>query len=186
MMRNRLSLMARSVAVAWVGIVALGLVACAQKTADESAKKASQSPMAQSGDQSQPSNHLGKAFDVKEVTEVAKLLADPKAFKGKKIHIKGVLVQHCHHRLAWFALAKSKDSKQFLRVWTKHEFLVPKAVKNGVTKAEAEGVVQIQTVPEKQAKHYATEHGFFGGDPEKINGPQYLPNIRVTGARFEL
>ncbi len=186
MMRNISLTVAKVASLAFAGILALGLVACTQKTSDESAKKASKSSMGTASDQSLPSGHFGKAFDVKEVTEVAKLLADPKAFKGKKIHIKGVLVQHCHHRLAWFALAKAKDSKQFLRVWTKHEFLVPKGVKNGVTRAEAEGVVQIQTVGEKQAKHYATEHGFFGGDPSKINGPQYLPNLRVTGAKFNL
>ncbi len=182
-MRNQF---ASIVSATLAGVGVLALAACSPQAPDDTAKKASKSGMAQSGGQSLPSSHLGKAFDVKKVTELAKLLADPKAFKGKKIHVKGLVVQHCHHGLAWFAVAKAKDSKQFLRVWTKHEFPVPKGVKHGVTRVEAEGVVQIKTVPEKQAKHYATEHGFFGGDPEKISGPQYLPNLRVTGAKFDL
>jgi len=173
-------------AVAFAGTLTLGLAACAQKTADNSAKKGQKSGMTQAGGESLPSGHLGEPFDVKEVTEVAKVLANPRAFKDKKIHVKGLVVEHCHHQLAWFAVAKVKGSKQFLRVWTKHAFRVPKGVKRGVTQVEAEGVVQIKTVPESQAKHYAKEHGFFGGDPAKISGPQYLPNLRVTGAKFEL
>ncbi len=130
--------------------------------------------------------HLGKPFDVKEVTDLDALLAKPRAFEGKKVHVKGVVVQHCHHRRAWFALARSPKARRFLRIWTRHEFLVPAGVRHGVTRAEAEGVVEIQTVPEARARHYAREHGFFGGDPAKISGPQYLPTIKVTGARFEL
>ncbi len=162
----------------------LGLGACEPKVSDGSASKSKKSGA--SGGQSLPSTHMGKPFEVKKLTEVAALLADPKAFKGKKVRVQGILVQHCHHRRAWFAVAKDKGSKQFLRVWTKHAFLVPKDVKHGVTKAEAEGVVEIQTVPEKHAKHYAKEHGFFGGDPSKVTGPQYLPSLKVTGAKFEL
>lgn len=180
MRRNRLT------GLALAGTLALGLAACAQKTADNNAKKGQKSGMAQSGGQSLPGQHLGKPFEVKEVTDLAKVLADPKAFKGKKIHVKGVVVAHCHHRRVWFALAKTKGSKQKLRVWTKHEFLVPKDVRHGTTLAEAEGVVEIQIVPENQAKHYANEHGLFGGDASKISGPQYLPNLRVTGAKFKL
>lgn len=164
----------------------LGLGACQQKASDGKAKKAAKPGASMSTDQTVPDGHLGKPFAVKEVTDINKVLADPKAYKGKKIHVKGVVVQHCHHRRAWFAVGAGKTSKQFLRVWTKHEFLVPKAVKHGVSTAEAEGVVEIQTVPEKHAKHYATEHGFFGGDPSKINGPQLLPNLKVTGAKFKL
>lgn len=164
----------------------LGLGACQQKATDGKASKAAKSSKSMSAGQPGTDGHMGKPFTVKEVTDVAKVLADPKAYKGKKIHVKGVVVQHCHHRGAWFAVGAGNNSKQFLRVWTKHEFTVPKGIKRGVSTAEAEGVVEIQTMPEKHAKHYATEHGFFGGDPAKINGPQLLPNLKVTGAQFKL
>jgi hypothetical protein len=173
------------VLMALLGTLALGLTGCEPKASNKASNKgAKRQADTKSGGQSLPGQHLGKPFEVKEVTELAKVLANPKAFKGKKIHVKGVVVAHCHHRRAWFAVATTKDSKQKLRVWTKHEFLVPKDVKHGVTLAEAEGVVEIQTVPENQAKHYATEHGLFGGDASKLSGPQYLPNLRVTGAKF--
>jgi hypothetical protein len=165
---------------------ALCLSACEPKGSNQGVKKSKPSGSAGAAGQSLPTGQMGKAFDLKEVTALASVLADPKAYKGKKIHVKGVVVAHCHHRRAWFAVATTKDSKQKLRVWTKHEFLVPKTVKHGETLAEAEGVVEIQTVPEKQARHLATEHGLFGGDASKINGPQYLPSLRVTGARFKL
>jgi hypothetical protein len=162
----------------------LFLSACEPKGSNQGVKKSKQA--GSTGGQSLPTGHLGQAFEVKEVTALASVLADPKAYQGKKIHVKGVVVAHCHHRFAWFAVAATKGSKQKLRVWTKHAFLVPKTVQHGVTLAEAEGVVEIQTVPEAQAKHYANEHGLFGGDSSKINGAQYLPSLRVTGARFQL
>jgi len=166
--------------------LSLGLARCNQQASDKSSKKSLQSGGSKAGAPSVTGSHLGKPFDVKELTDVAKLLADPKAFKGIKVHIKGVVVQHCHHRRAWFAVGMGKSSKQFLRVWTLHEFQVPKDIKHGVSLAEAEGVVEIQTVPENHAKHYAREHGFFGGDPSKVSGPQFLPTLRVTGAEFKL
>ena len=169
----------------WLCVAGLVLPACEPKASNQPAQKGSAQSAASANRSQGDGQHLGKPFDVKEVTALASVLSNPQAFKGKKIHVKGVVVAHCHHRFAWFAMATSKDSKQKLRVWTKHEFLVPKDVKHGQTKAEAEGIVEIQTVPEATAKHYATEHGLFGGDASKVNGPQYLASLRVTGATFQ-
>jgi hypothetical protein len=183
---HRSGLIGFAIVAALTMALAMGLSACENNLSEKRSAKGPKSGMAKSGGQSLPSQHLGKPFDVKEVTALAKVMSNPKAFKGKKIHVKGLVVAHCHHQLAWFAMAKDKDSRVKLRVWTKHEFLVPKGVRHGATLAEAEGVVEIQTIPENKAKHYARDHGLFGGDASKISGPQFLPSLRVTGAKFQL
>ena len=128
---------------------------------------------------------LGKALTVQQVTDFVEVLKNPKAFAGKTIRVSGLVVQHCHHRKAWFALGKKLGTKQMLRVMTRPTFLVPDDVTHGKTLADAQGVVELRTVTEQRAKHLSREHGLFGGDPAKIRGPQVIPSLRATGALFK-
>ena len=132
----------------------------------------------------QPANHLGKPFTRTTRTTIATLVADPKAFKGKTVRVAGVLVAYCHHRKAWFAMAPSKDSMIKLQVQTVPAFRVPDDVEIGVTRTEAEGVIELRTVPEAHAKPLAKSHGLFGGDPSRLKGPQFLPRLKAAGASF--
>lgn len=163
----------------------LGLGACQQESRPSRKDRAGQGKAAK--DPSGASqDHLGKPFTLKEITPLVGLLADPKAFEGKTVRVQGVVVSHCHHKLAWFGLrADAKDIKNTLRVMTAPDFLVPKDVKHGATQASAEGVVQMKTVPEAHAKHLAKEHGLFGGEPDQVKGPQYVVSLRATGASFQ-
>jgi hypothetical protein len=146
-------------------------------------------PKTASGDQASTGTgadgkHLGKAFTVKTKVDLEQLVASPKKFEGKNVRVAGLVTAHCHHRRAWFALRTKADSPKVLRVQTRPKFLVPKEIAHGKTRAEAEGTVEVRTVPEKHAKHMAREHGLFGGSPDKITGPQHIVTLNATGASF--
>lgn len=155
------------------------MAACEQTSKDGAKKKTKSAGMAAAD------GHLGKAFQVKEVTDLEAIAKDPKKYEGKTVRVAGLVTAHCHHRRAWFAIRKSADSKLVLRIQTAPAFLVPKNVKHNQTQGEAEGVVALKTVPEKYAKHMAKEHGLFGGQPDKVNGPQVVGMIKATGATLK-
>ncbi|MDY0002361.1 MAG: hypothetical protein RBU30_13780 [Polyangia bacterium] len=162
--------------------VALGACRKDKETTGESGAKGGM----EAGNKAGPDEgHLGKAFTLEEITPLAGILAEPKAFEGKTVRVQGLVVSHCHHKLAWFGLKVDTKAKDTLRVMTAPDFLVPKDVKHGVTRASAEGVVELKTVPETHAKHLAKEHGLFGGEPDKIQGPQYVASLRASGASFQ-
>lgn len=179
-MRKKLSKIGLFVG-AWVAIAGLGTAGCQDTPSGGGKAKATPGKAAMSAG---GGAHLGKAFTVKEVTALEDILKNPKGFEGKTLRVEGVVTAHCHHKLAWFALRKTAKATQALRVMTKPAFLVPKDVKHGLTKASAEGVVELRTVPEDHAKHLAREHGLFGGEPDKIKGPQYIVSLRASGASF--
>lgn len=162
--------------------LALAALAC-QETPKSSPKTGVGKGM--SAEETSFKGHLGKAFSVKEITSIEGIFADPKAFEGKTLRVQGVVMSHCHHRLAWFGLRGNEKEKQTLRVMTAPDFLVPRDVKHGVTRAGAEGVVRLRSVPEAHAKHLAKEHGLFGGEPDKLSGPQYVVTLHASGAWFQ-
>ncbi|MFC1482361.1 hypothetical protein ACFL51_00995 [Myxococcota bacterium] len=129
-------------------------------------------------------NHLGEPFTAKAVTDLARVATQPEEYMGKTVRIRGVVVTHCHHRRGWFALATQGKKRQVIWVLTRPRFLVPSDVEHGVTVAEAEGQVGIRTVPEQRARHFAGEHGLFGGVPDAVRGPQKLVQLTATGAQF--
>jgi hypothetical protein len=127
------------------------------------------------------SGHLGAAFAVKKTSDLAKVLADPKAHVGKKIRVSGRVVAQCIHRRAWFAIA-AKGKTPWLRVITAPRFLIHSTAKG--MNAEAEGTLVFRQVTEAVAKHLAKGHGLFGGKPDAIKGPQNMPILLATGAKF--
>lgn len=163
-------------------VVGLGTGACQEAPRRQSETRAEKGKAAM---EAPSKGHLGTAFAVSEITPVDKLMASPKAFEGKTVRVQGVVMSHCHHKLAWFGLRTDAQAKETLRVMTAPAFLVPKDVKHGTTKANAEGEVKLSTVPEAHAKHLAREHGLFGGEPDKISGPQYVVTLQASGASFE-
>lgn len=171
----------RVLSVALLATGAANLGGCTETPASSKQRAASKAGGAKA---TGPGNHLGQPFAAKEITSLEQVFKNPKGYEGKTLRVEGVVTAHCHHQLAWFALRSDPKATQVLRVMTRPAFLVPKDVKHGVTRASAEGVIELKTVPEAHAKHLAKEHGLFGGEPDKISGPQYVLSLRASGARF--
>ena len=129
-----------------------------------------------------PDGHLGASLTLKAKTPLAKLLAAPKTFEGKKVLIEGKVVAMCRHRRAWFAFGDSKGNPVVM-VRTAPRFFVPTEAMG--RRAVAEGTVTVKTFPKKMAAHLAKEHKLFGGDPKAIDGPRTLVTIEATGVQFQ-
>ena len=127
------------------------------------------------------SGHLGAPFAVKKTSDLAKVMAKPKPFVGKKIRVSGKVVAQCIHRRGWFALAAG-GKRPWLRVINAPRFFIHSTAKG--MNAEAEGTLEFVDVPEKMARHLAERHGLFGGKPDAVKGPQKMPVLRATGAKF--
>jgi len=122
---------------------------------------------------------VGTITDAPEVP-VAKLLADPEAYRGKRVRVTGNVAAMCHHRRAWFAITgKGDKSGRHLRVLTAPAFLVPP--RSVGKSARAEGTVEIIAVDPAMARHLA--------DSLKLHYPQRERPIkrvvlRASGAEF--
>jgi hypothetical protein len=161
-------------------MMAVALGGCQKGEADRSRTEGGKAKAMEAGG----GQHLGDPFKVAERTEIAAVVANPKSFEGKTIRISGVVQGFCHHQRAWFSLSPKVGDKQIIRVITRPKFSTPEQIALNQAVAEAEGTVQLKTVDEAYAKHMAKEHGLFGGEPDKIQGPQYSVNLVATGARF--
>lgn len=128
-----------------------------------------------------PSGHLGAAFTVNKAVPLTKVMADLKAFEGKKIRTAGKVVAQCIHRRAWFAIGH-EGKRPYLRAITAPRFFIH-ATAQGMN-AEVEGTLQFREVSERMAKHLAKSHGLFGGNPDAVKGPQKAPVLMATGAKF--
>jgi hypothetical protein len=128
-----------------------------------------------------PDGHLGKPFTLEKQTPLAQIASKPNELKGKKVLISGKVVAQCTHMRRWFALSKD-GSSPWVRVSTGPRFAIhSKAV--GM-KGKAEGTVVVRKISEKLARHFAKHHKMFGGDPEKIQGPQDQVVVQATAAQF--
>ncbi len=126
---------------------------------------------------------LGEPLSKAPAVPVAELPAKARELKGKEVKVSGKVVAWCHHRRAWFALG-TEPRKPVVMVRTAPKFTVPDGVAGLM--ATAEGVLSVERMGEARAKHMAKMHGFFGGDPAKISGPQEFLVLQARGVVFQV
>lgn len=83
----------------------------------------------------------GKALTLKEATPVSAILASPGAWNGKRVQVKGMIVDVCAKRGCWMELA-SDQKFQSLRFKVEDGVIVFPVEAKG-SQAVAEGVVQV-------------------------------------------
>ncbi len=125
---------------------------------------------------------LGAPLSKARAVPVGELAARFGELKGKVVKVSGKVVAWCRHRRRWFALGL-ESGKPLLTVRTVPRFLVPDGLSGRW--AVAEGTLKVEKVDEAHARHLAKDHGFFGGDPAKLSGPQSLMVLQVRGASFQ-
>ena len=129
----------------------------------------------------------GEGVKVEKATPIAKILADPDAFLGKRVRVEGGVLDVCPKKGCWIEVG---DDKQHIQVKVEDDVIVfPTAAKGGI--AAAQGVVEaIEMTREKYLgwlAHRAEEMG-EEFDPETADigdGPYRLIRIRGEGARIE-
>ena len=129
----------------------------------------------------------GSGVALTETTSVAKILADPDAYVGKRVRIQGQVVDVCPMKGCWMEL-EEKDGGARLRVKVDDGVIVFPVDSKGKS-AVAEGVVE--AIPMERDRyvawleHLAEEKG-QKLDPATVGeGPFRIVQIRAVGARID-
>lgn len=110
---------------------------------------------------SQSGKTYGSKLTLKEPTLVSAILANPKAYVGKVVQVKGIIVDVCSKRGCWMEISGDKPYTK-LRVKVEDgEIVFPVSAKGQEAVVEGE-LTEIRLTPEQalaRAKHQAEEYG---------------------------
>lgn len=83
----------------------------------------------------------GKPLALKESTPISAILANPSAFQGKKVQVRGLVVDVCEKRGCWMEIASDKKYQSLRFKVDDGVIVIPVDAKG--SQAVAEGVVQV-------------------------------------------
>ena len=122
-----------------------------------------------------------------ETTSVARILADPDAYVGKKVRVQGKVADVCPMKGCWMELSEEKDGSS-LRIKVDDDVIVFPADAKGKL-AVAEGVVEATPMTRDEyvawQAHLAEERGQKFDAATVGSGPFRVLQLRGTGARIE-
>jgi hypothetical protein len=125
-----------------------------------------------------PGRDFGAGLSLGKTTPLATVLAAPERYAADPVLVRGRLSDLCTKKGCWTVLA---DGASHVRVRF-HDygfFLPPDALG---AEALVEGVADIRTLSEREARHIAAESS--GGDPDAVAGPQREVGFVATGVRL--
>jgi hypothetical protein len=135
---------------------------------------------------SQAAETVGEKLTVQEPTAIAKIVADPDAYVGKRVRVEGKVTDVCPMAGCWMEIAAPEGDR--LRLKVEDGVLVfPKDAPG--KQAVAEGVVE--TIPmtreqyEDWLRHLADEKGETFDAAKVGEGPFRIVQLRGLGARIE-
>jgi hypothetical protein len=121
---------------------------------------------------------FGNGVTLTTATPLREVLAAPARFSERPVLVRGRLTDLCTRKGCWTVLA---DGDDFVRVrFLNYGFFLPEDAIGA--SAWVEGVAEIRTLSEGEARHLASETR--GGDPSAINGPQQEIGFVASGVRL--
>lgn len=128
---------------------------------------------------------LGAGVTLAETTSVARILADPDEYAGKKVRVEGKVLDVCSMAGCWMEIEEA-TSQARLRVKVDDGVIVFPASAKGKP-AAAEGTVELLPMDKEQytrwLAHLAEEQGKTF-DPASVGeGPYRIVQLRGSGAR---
>ena len=128
----------------------------------------------------------GNPLTLSEMTRVSEIEKNPSAFIGKKVLVKGTVVEVCAKRGCWLDIASDTPYEK-IQIKVADGVIVFPMSARGHT-AMVEGVVEELKLSREQAtayyRHKAEEKG-LPFDPASVKGPEKIYRIRALGAVIE-
>ncbi len=121
---------------------------------------------------------FGAGLTLVRPTRVAEVVLAPEQFEKQQLLLHGQISDVCQRKGCWTIL---QDGDAHIRVrFRDYGFFLPK----DATGAEAfiEGVVKVETLSEKAARHYEAESR--SGDPESVQAPRREVGFTASGVRL--
>jgi hypothetical protein len=129
----------------------------------------------------------GAGVSLSEATPIAKILADPDAYVGKKVRIEGRVLDVCPMKGCWMELAGA-EGKESLRVKVDDGVIVFPVDAKGKL-AVAEGTIEAIPMTRERyvawLEHLAEERGETFDAAAVGDGPFRILQLKGTGARVE-
>ena len=129
---------------------------------------------------------FGAGVTLPKITQVSEIFNNPKEYIGKKVKIKGLVVDVCAKRGCWLYIA---GDKPFQKIQVKVDdgvIIFPMSARGKI--ATVEGVVEKLDLTHEEAiayhKHLAEERG-QKFNPASVKGNEATYRIRGTGADIE-
>ncbi|NUN68983.1 MAG: DUF4920 domain-containing protein [Bacteroidetes bacterium] len=130
--------------------------------------------------------NYGKELTVKETSKISDIIAAPEKFNGKRVKVKGPIVDVCKERGCWIKLGSDKEFESIRFKVDDGVIVFPLDLKG--SNAVAEGVVSVRTVSVedqiKSGKKMAAEEGTTF-DEKSVTGPKTILQIKGEGAQVE-
>ena len=128
----------------------------------------------------------GKEITLKETTKISEIIANPEKFDGKRVLVKGPIVDVCKEQGCWIKIGSDKEAES-IRFKVKDGVIVfPLEIKG--KSALAEGVVSVKqySIDDliKSGEEEAKEEGKIF-DASTVKGPKTVIQIIGEGARLE-
>lgn len=124
---------------------------------------------------------LGAGVGDTKVVPIAKLLADPEAYVGQQVKVRGAVTDVCPRAGCWIDIGQGKNTIRF-KV-NDGEIVFTKEMRGD--KVVAEGVLTRMELTHEQAvdhaRHLAEEKG-EAFDAQTVTGPMKIYQIQGTGA----
>ena len=121
---------------------------------------------------------FGAELTLEKTTPLADVLANVERYEKQPVLIRGRLNDVCQRMGCWMVI---QDQGAQIRVRFKdYGFVIP--VDSIGREALVEGVVAIETLSEKQARHYESESR--DGHPDSVKGPRREVAFTATGVRL--
>lgn len=117
---------------------------------------------------------FGSAFnsDLKTIT-LDKLVSDSKEFNKQEVSTEGTIKQVCQKKGCFFML--ESGGKQARITFKDYSFFIP--TNSAGARVKLNGVFNVHTISEEDAKHYAED---TGSNPDDISGPQQEYALTAT------
>ena len=129
---------------------------------------------------------FGAGVTLPKITQVSEIMNNPKEYVGKKVKIKGLVVDVCAKRGCWLYIA---GDKPFQKIQVKVDdgvIIFPMSARGKI--ATVEGVVEKLDLTHEEAiayhKHLAEERG-QKFNPATVKGNEATYRIRGTGSEIE-
>lgn len=129
----------------------------------------------------------GKEMTVKQATKISEIVANPEKFNGKRVMVKGPIVDVCKERGCWIKIGSDKEFESIRFKVDDGVIVFPLDLKGN--NAAAEGVVSFRTVSVEDqitsGKKMAEEEGTTF-DESTVKGPKTILQIKGEGAQVDV
>ena len=120
-------------------------------------------------------------LDADAAVPVAVVLADPMAYEGERVRVRGVITEVCKTSGCWMRVGESAEAEQAMFVMftcdAEGNRLIPLEAAGQV--GEVEGMVSVETTSVEDARHFAEDAGATDAEIAAITEPR--TEVRLAG-----